>query len=117
MYAILSVFPDKIAGFLYEYHDTSYTSLHLRPIPLDRSGISFHRILQHRVPDIYLNMHNTHMFVEHVNYVDYYHVSYFAHFACYAYLILICILEQKSHSVSSLARVQQQRGSYCSLLQ
>jgi len=35
-YAVLSVLPDKIARFLYEYHDTSYTSLGLPPIPLDR---------------------------------------------------------------------------------
>ncbi len=40
-YAVLSVLPDKIARFLYEYHDTSYTSLgfKLPPIPLDRSAI------------------------------------------------------------------------------
>ncbi len=37
-YAVLSVLPDKIARFLCEYHDTSYTSLGLPPIPLDRSG-------------------------------------------------------------------------------
>ena len=36
-YAVLSVLPDKIARFLYEYHDTSYTSLALPAIPLDRS--------------------------------------------------------------------------------
>jgi len=34
-YAVLSVLPDKIARFLYEYHDT-----------LDRSGISIHSILR-----------------------------------------------------------------------
>ncbi len=45
-YAVLSVLPDKIARFLYEYHDTSYTSLGLPPIPLDRSGISVHGILR-----------------------------------------------------------------------
>ena len=45
-YAVLSVLPDKIARFLYEYHDTSYTSLGLPPIPLDRSNISAHGILQ-----------------------------------------------------------------------
>ena len=45
-YAVLSVLPDKIARFLYEYHDTSYTSLGLPPIPLDRSGISIHSILR-----------------------------------------------------------------------
>ena len=43
---MLSVLPDKIARFLYEYHDTSYTSLGLPPIPLDRSGISVHDILR-----------------------------------------------------------------------
>ncbi len=55
--AVLSVLPDKIARFLYEYHDTSYTSLGLPPIPLDRSGISVHSILrpeQVQLCDIYL---------------------------------------------------------------
>jgi hypothetical protein len=47
-YTVLSVLQDKIARFLYEYNDTSYTSLGLPPIPLDRSGImiSVHCILQ-----------------------------------------------------------------------
>ena len=45
-YAVLSVLPDKIARFLYEYHHTSYTTLALPPIPLDRSNISIHGILQ-----------------------------------------------------------------------
>ncbi len=45
-YAVLSVLPDRIARFLYEYHDTSYTSSGLPPIPLDRSGISVHGILR-----------------------------------------------------------------------
>jgi hypothetical protein len=45
-YAVLSVLPDKIARFLYEYHDTSYTSLGLPPIPLYRSDISVHGILR-----------------------------------------------------------------------
>ena len=45
-YAVLSVLADKIARFLYEYHHTSYTTLALPPIPLDRSNISIHGILQ-----------------------------------------------------------------------
>ena len=45
-YAVLSVLPDKIARFLYEYHDTSYTSLALPVIPLDRSNVSVHGILK-----------------------------------------------------------------------
>jgi hypothetical protein len=45
-YAVLSVLPDKDTCFLYEYHDTSYTSLGLLPIPIDRSGISVHCILR-----------------------------------------------------------------------
>jgi hypothetical protein len=56
-YAVLSVLPDKMARFLYEYHDTSYTSLGLPPIPLDRSFISVHSILrpdQVQLCDLYL---------------------------------------------------------------
>jgi hypothetical protein len=45
-YKVLSVLPDKIARFLYEYHDTSYSSLDLPAIPLDRSQISVHSILE-----------------------------------------------------------------------
>ena len=45
-YAVLSVLPDKIACFLYEYHDSSYTSLDLPVIPLDRSNVSVHSILR-----------------------------------------------------------------------
>jgi hypothetical protein len=45
-YAVLSVLPDKITRFLYEYHDTSYTSLGLPPILMDMSGISVHGILR-----------------------------------------------------------------------
>jgi hypothetical protein len=37
---------DKIARFLYEYHDTSYSSLDLPAIPLKRSQISVHSILE-----------------------------------------------------------------------
>ena len=44
-YAVLSVLPDKIDRFLYEYYDTLHSSLGLPPILLDRSGISVHCIL------------------------------------------------------------------------
>ena len=52
-YKVLSVLPDKIARFLYEYHDTSYSSLGLPAIPLDRSQISVHSVLQ---PEQVLNL-------------------------------------------------------------
>ncbi len=45
-YGVLSMLSDRIARFLYEYHDTSYTSLGLPPIPMDRSGISVHGSLR-----------------------------------------------------------------------
>jgi hypothetical protein len=38
-YLVRSVLPDKVALFLYEYHDSSFTSLHLSPLALDRSDI------------------------------------------------------------------------------
>ena len=64
-YAVLRVLPDKIARFLYEYHDTLYTSLGLPAIPLDRSGISVHSILrpeQVQIRDLFIaymqNMYN-----------------------------------------------------------
>ena len=64
-YAVLRVLPDKIARFLYEYHDTLYTSFGLPAIPLDRSGISVHSILrpeQVQIRDLFIaymqNMYN-----------------------------------------------------------
>ena len=42
----VSVLPDKIARYLYEYHDISYTSLALPALPLDRSTVSVHAILK-----------------------------------------------------------------------
>ena len=45
-YAVLSVLPDENARFLYEYHDTSYTSFCFSAIPLDRSNISVHGSLK-----------------------------------------------------------------------
>jgi hypothetical protein len=38
-YAVLFVLPDKIACFLYEYHDTSYNFLGLPPTPLYRISV------------------------------------------------------------------------------
>ena len=45
-YAVLSTLSDKIARFLYEFHDTSYTTLGLHAIPLDRSDVNVHGILR-----------------------------------------------------------------------
>ena len=36
----------RLARYLYEYHDTSYTSLALPALPLDRSTVSVHAILK-----------------------------------------------------------------------
>ncbi len=56
-YSVLSVIPDKVAQFLYEYHDTSYISLGLPPIPLDQITISVHSILQpHQVQYIWYDI-------------------------------------------------------------
>ena len=45
-YAMLKTLPDKIARFLYEYHDSSYGSLDLPPLEVDRSRIDVHGILE-----------------------------------------------------------------------
>ncbi len=52
-YAVLSVLRDEIARFLYEYHDTLYSSLGLPLIPLNRSGISVHCILRPEQVQLY----------------------------------------------------------------
>ena len=74
-YAVLSVLPDKIARFLYEYHDTSYTSLALPAIPLDRSNVSVHCILK---PDQVLQICETCIICI---------ICHYAYFAYFAYLI------------------------------
>ena len=43
---ILSVLPEKVAIFLYEYHDFRFASMKLPGIPDDRSGFSVHDALQ-----------------------------------------------------------------------
>jgi len=45
-YAVLKTLPDKIARFLYEYHNEDYLSKNLPPLPIDRSDIDVHGILQ-----------------------------------------------------------------------
>ena len=45
-YTILKYLPDKIARFLYEYHDSDYVSLELPPLELDRSDINVHGVLK-----------------------------------------------------------------------
>jgi hypothetical protein len=45
-YDILSFLPDKVARFLYEYHDFRFQSLELPAIPQDRSEFDLHAALQ-----------------------------------------------------------------------
>jgi hypothetical protein len=45
-YTILKCLPDKIARFLYEYHDSDYVSLDLPPLQLDRSDTDVHGVLK-----------------------------------------------------------------------
>jgi hypothetical protein len=47
---IRSYLPDKIAGFLYEHHDSDDSSLDLPPLEQDRSNTEVHGVLeQHQV--------------------------------------------------------------------
>ena len=57
-YAVLFVLPDKIARFLYEYHDRLCTYLGLPAIPLDRSQISVHSILRPEQALLMYAIHN-----------------------------------------------------------
>lgn len=45
-YKVLSVLPDKLARYLFEYHADSYTSLQLPAIPTDRSQTDVHGMLK-----------------------------------------------------------------------
>ena len=45
-YAVLKTLPDKIARFLYEFHNEDYLSHNLPPLPIDRSEIDVHGILK-----------------------------------------------------------------------
>ena len=59
-YTELSILPDKIARFLYEYHSDSYTSMGLPPLPDDRSRTNVNGVL--KPPQVYLCifLHFTH---------------------------------------------------------
>ena len=45
-YDILAFLPDKVARFLYEYHDFRFQRLDLPPIPQDRSEFDVHAALE-----------------------------------------------------------------------
>ncbi len=45
-YKELSVLPDKIARYLYEFHANLYASHSLPPLPVDRSNTNVHGILK-----------------------------------------------------------------------
>ena len=45
-YDILAFLPDKVARFLYEYHDFGFQRLELPPIPDDRSEFDLHPALR-----------------------------------------------------------------------
>ena len=45
-YDILAFLPDKVARFLYEYHDFRFQSLDLPPSPHDRSDFDLHAALK-----------------------------------------------------------------------
>jgi hypothetical protein len=66
-YAVLKTLPDKIAWFLYEYHNEDYLSKNLPPLPIDRSDIDVHGILQgYEVCVLY-------KYAEYAEYVQYVH--------------------------------------------
>ena len=45
-YKIMSVLPDKLGRYLFEYHSDSYTSLGLPVLPENRSQIDVHGLLK-----------------------------------------------------------------------
>ena len=46
IYPTLSVPPDKLARFLFEFHAVQYESLNLPPLPADRSDFDVHGALE-----------------------------------------------------------------------
>jgi hypothetical protein len=67
-YTILKYLPDKIARFLYEYHDSDYVSLDLPPLELDRSDTNVHGVLKpHQVDNLLKYV----KYAECTKYVDY----------------------------------------------
>ena len=103
-YDVLSVLPDKIARFLYQYHDTSCISMGLPPIPLDRSNISVHSILQpQQVQDIWFH-------------IIFKYNAYSVYYAYFAYTSHICASEQGSAGHSAHSSVQQQHGTHLHFL-
>ncbi len=61
-YDILSVLPDKLARFLFEYHSVRFESLDLLILPDDRSQFDVHGALEDDKVKIseYTNAHNVH---------------------------------------------------------
>ncbi len=66
-YTILKYLPDKIARFLYEYHNSDYLSLDLPPLELDRSDATVHGVLRVK-PD---QVDKLFKYVEYVQYILY----------------------------------------------
>ncbi len=82
-YAVLSTLPDTIARFLYENHDSSYTSLELPQPDIDRSSIDVHGILKpYQVWSLIhvLNMKYMQNILWRIDYIFIVQKTYFAYF-------------------------------------
>ena len=55
-YTELSILPDKIARFLYEFHSESYISFGLPPLPDDRSDTNVHGVLKWHEVNLHINL-------------------------------------------------------------
>ncbi len=77
--------PDKIARFLYEYHDSDYLSLDLPPLELDRSDTDVHGVLKPYQVD------NLFKYVEYVQYTKY------VEYVQYEILCIFCIFYNIMH--------------------
>ncbi len=68
-YTVLKTLPDKIARFLYEFHNGDYLSPNLPPLPIDRSDIDVHGILESFEVCV---LYEYAEYVEYVKYVYFY---------------------------------------------
>ena len=78
-YTILKYLPDKIAQFLYEYHDSEYVSLDLPPLELDRSDINVHGVLNPYQVDNLFKYVEYAQYTKYVEYVQYVNLLFILH--------------------------------------
>jgi hypothetical protein len=90
-YPILKYLPDKIAQFLYEYHNSDYLSLELPPLELDRRDTNVHGVLKpYQVEKLSQYVENV-QYTKYVEYVLYVNLIYIYIYVCCIFFYILHI--------------------------